>query len=70
MDTLDDVIGIKEVPMETEEEEGDETGETEAEGRVGVPAVRKKMLGGLGKLKDYSKRSKELSNPYAPTEVS
>ena len=56
--------------METEEEEGDETGETEAEGRVGVPAVRKKMLGGLGKLKDYSKRSKELSNPYAPTEVS
>jgi len=50
-------------------EEEDEADEACNESRVGVPAVRKKVLGGLGKLKDYSKRSKVLANPYAPTEV-
>lgn len=37
--------------------------------KVGLSAVRKVKPGGLGKLKDYSKRKQEVPNPYAPKQV-
>lgn len=65
-----------EVPIEAEEEQEDEAPAVDEEDailagleKVGLSAVRKVKPGGLGKLKDYSKRKQEVPNPYAPKQV-
>lgn len=41
----------------------------EEEEQIGVTISKKAKAGGLGKLKDYSSRKKDMPNPYAPSQV-
>ena len=47
-----------------------ESAEQGLKATVGLTVGKKSKAGGLGKLKDYSKRKKEVPNPYAPAQVS
>jgi hypothetical protein len=61
---------LREIPIveDDEEEEGGPVEEDQKE-KIGVTVRRKVKAGGLGRLKDYSKRKKEMPNPYAPAQV-
>jgi len=63
--------GVREVPLEDEDgrEEGDELEVAEKGGGVGLGWHKKTKVGGLGRLKDYSKRKAEVPNPWAPPQV-
>ena len=59
---------VREVPAEGGEEGGEEEAAETGAG-VGIAVHRRTKLGGLGRLKDYSKRRAETPNPWAPPAV-
>lgn len=63
--------GVREVPLEDEEggKEGKEAEMNKPGGGVGLGMHKKTKMGGLGRLKDYSKRKAEVPNPWAPPQV-
>ena len=62
--------GVREVPLEDEDGgEGNESEIAKEGGGVGRGVHKKTKMGGLGRLKDYSKRKAEVPNPWAPPQV-